>query len=135
MNALFFDKRYDLARVGRYKFNKKLALKNRIAGQVADAAVVSPVTGEILAEEGETIGREAAQAIQNAGVNAVWVRVGEQRVKVVGNNFADASAFLRRPMQGSTSTSTSRRCLRSSPRWRAWTTRRRRRSCTSTIMT
>ena len=94
MNALFFDKRYDLARVGRYKFNKKLALKNRIAGQVADAAVVSPVTGEILAEEGATIDRETAQAIQNAGVNAVWVRVGEQRVKVVGNNFADASAFL-----------------------------------------
>ena len=94
MNALFFDRRYDLARVGRYKFNKKLALKNRIAGQVADAAVVSPVTGEILAEEGATIDRETAQAIQNAGVNAVWVRVGEQRVKVVGNNFADASAFL-----------------------------------------
>ena len=94
MNALFFDKRYDLARVGRYKFNKKLALKNRIAGQVADITVISPVTGEILAEEGATIDRETAQAIQNAGVNAVWVRVGEQRVKVVGNNFADASAFL-----------------------------------------
>jgi len=94
MNALFFDKRYDLARVGRYKFNKKLNLKARLAGQTADETVISPITGEILAEEGQKIDRELALAIQNAGVNAVYVRIGEQRVKIVGNNFADASAFL-----------------------------------------
>ena len=94
LNSLFFDKRYDLARVGRYKFNKKLALRQRIQDRVADENVVSPVTGELLCEAGQTIDKEMAAAIQNAGVNAVWVRTGETRVKVVGNNFASAAGFL-----------------------------------------
>ena len=94
LNGLFFDKRYDLARVGRYKFNKKLALKARIAGRVADEDVISPVTGELLCEAGQKIDHELAEAIQNAGVNAVWVRAGESRTQVVGNNFASAAGFL-----------------------------------------
>ena len=94
LNGLFFDKRYDLARVGRYKFNKKLALKARLAGRVADEDVISPVTGELLCEAGQKIDHEMAEAIQNAGVNAVWVRAGESRTKVVGNNFASAAGFL-----------------------------------------
>ena len=94
LNGLFFDKRYDLARVGRYKFNKKLALKARLAGRVADEDVISPVTGELLCEAGQKIDHEMAEAIQNAGVNAVWVCAGESRTKVVGNNFASAAGFL-----------------------------------------
>ena len=94
LNGLFFDKRYDLARVGRYKFNKKLALKARLAGRVADENGISPVTGELLCEAGQKIDAEMAAAIQNAGVNAVWVRAGETRVKLVGNNFASAAGFL-----------------------------------------
>ena len=94
LNGLFFDKRYDLARVGRYKFNKKLALKARLQGRVADENVISPVTGELLCEEGQKIDLEMAETIQNAGVNAVWVRTGDSRTKVVGNNFASAAGFL-----------------------------------------
>ena len=95
MNGLFFDNhRYDLARVGRYKYNKKLALKARISGQIADEPVICERTGEILAEEGQLIDRETAEAIQNAGVNAVWVRTESGRIKVVGNNFASAAGFL-----------------------------------------
>ena len=94
LNSLFFDNRYDLARVGRYKFNKKLALKARIAGCVADEDVVSPVTGEMFLSAGEVITKELAEQIQNAGVNAVYVKSGEKRTKVVGNNFASAAGFL-----------------------------------------
>ena len=94
MNSLFFDNRYDLARVGRYKFNKKLALKARIVGQVADETVVSELTGEIFVEEGNVIDKATAEAIQQAGINAVWVRTESGRVKVVGNNFASAAGFL-----------------------------------------
>jgi DNA-directed RNA polymerase subunit beta len=99
VNGLFFDpKRYDLAKVGRYKFNKKLALWARIAGGVAAKSVVNPETGEVMVSEGATITREMAEAIQNAGVNSVSLRVetekGPREIKVIGNNFADASAFL-----------------------------------------
>ena len=95
MNSLFFDNhRYDLARVGRYKYNKKLALKARIRGQIADEAVVSETTGEVFVEEGQTIDKETAAAIQNAGINAVWIRTETGRVKVVGNNFASAAGYL-----------------------------------------
>ena len=94
LHALFFDNRYDLARVGRYKFNKKLALKNRIRDQIADETVVSALTGEIFVEEGQPIDKATAEAIQNAGINAVWLRTETGRVKVVGNNFASAAGFL-----------------------------------------
>ncbi|MBR0425258.1 MAG: DNA-directed RNA polymerase subunit beta [Clostridia bacterium] len=95
MNGLFFDNhRYDLARVGRYKYNKKLALKARIRDQIADETIVSELTGEIFAEEGQLIDKATAEAIQNAGINAVWIRTEAGRVKVVGNNFASAAGFL-----------------------------------------
>ncbi len=94
LNSLFFDKRYDLARVGRYKFNKKLALRNRIRGQVAAENIVSPITGEILCEAGRTIDRALSGDIQNAGVNTVLLTVGETTVKAVGNNFVRADGFL-----------------------------------------
>ncbi len=95
INALFFDpKRYDLAHVGRYKYNKKLALALRIFNRVPVEDVVHPYTGEVLAEAGQPISREQAEAIQNAGVNDVVVRVGEQDVRIIGNNFAFIKPFL-----------------------------------------
>jgi len=94
--SLFFDpKRYDLARVGRYKVNKKLALSARINGRVCARDVVDPSTGEILAEAGEKITREKAEMIQNAGVNQVEVLLDDEKVvKIVGNNFVDAKHYL-----------------------------------------
>ena len=95
LHGLFFDNRYDLARVGRYKYNKKLALKARIRDQIADEPVVNEETGEVFVEAGHKIDKATAEAIQNAGINAVWVRIGENdRVKVVGNQFASAAGFL-----------------------------------------
>ena len=94
LNSLFFDKRYDLARVGRYKFNKKLAIRARIRNHVAADTIVHPVTGEILVEAGQTIDRFVAGDIQNAGINEVWLLVGDNRVKVIGNNFVRASDWL-----------------------------------------
>ena len=95
-NSLFFDaKRYDLMRVGRYKFNKKLSLATRIQGQVTDADIADPRTGEVLIRAGETISREKAREIQNAGVNTVDVRLEGGRVhRVVGNHFVDAAQYL-----------------------------------------
>ena len=94
-NSLFFDpKRYDLMRVGRYKFNKKLSLATRIQDQVAAQDVVNPQTGEVMARQGETISREAARAIQNAGINSVDIQVENHVHKVVGNHFVDASLYL-----------------------------------------
>ncbi|MEG1524769.1 MAG: DNA-directed RNA polymerase subunit beta [Clostridia bacterium] len=94
LNSLFFDKRYDLARVGRYKFNKKLSLRNRIRGFVAARPVIHPETGEILCDAGQTIDRQMSGNIQNAGVNEVYLTVGENTVKVVANNFVRADAYL-----------------------------------------
>ena len=94
-DTLFFDpKRYDLARVGRYKFNKKLALFNRIAGRVVAETVIDPNTGEILAEQGEKISREKAIEIENAGVISVRIVVEDDRVvNVIGNHFVDPKSF------------------------------------------
>ncbi len=95
INALFFDpKRYDLAHVGRYKYNKKLALALRIFNRVPVEDVVHPYTGEVLAECGQPISRDQAEAIQNAGINEVMVRVGDQDVRIIGNNFAFIKPFL-----------------------------------------
>ena len=95
LRSLFFDpKRYDLMRVGRYKFNKKLGLSARIANHVAAEDVVSPVSGEVLAEKGSVISREKAVEIQNAGVNVVLLQCESTVHKVLGNNFADARGFL-----------------------------------------
>ena len=95
LHNLFFDpKRYDLMRVGRYKFNKKLGVAARIAGQIPAQDVIDPRTGEVLAAKGEVISREVARAIQNAGVNVVELQCEDHVVRVLGNNFADASGFL-----------------------------------------
>ncbi|MEL7610817.1 MAG: DNA-directed RNA polymerase subunit beta [Bacillota bacterium] len=94
LNSLFFDKRYDLARVGRYKFNKKLSLASRIVNFVAAENVIDPQTGELLVSEGETISRAAAKRIENVGVDAVYVIAEEKRVKVLGNRFVDPKGFL-----------------------------------------
>jgi DNA-directed RNA polymerase subunit beta len=96
INSLFFDpKRYDLARVGRYKYNKKLSIARRIAGQIAQEDVAHPYTGEILVEQGVAISREKALEIQDAGINAVTVRTAEGRAfKVIGNNFVQFEAFM-----------------------------------------
>ena len=94
-NSLFFDpKRYDLMRVGRYKFNKKLSLATRINGHVAAEDVINPQTGEVMFEKGNTFDLATARAIQNAGVNAVWVDVEGNLRKVIGNNFVDAAGYL-----------------------------------------
>ena len=95
LNNLFFDpKRYDLMRVGRYKFNKKLGVAARITGQTVAEDVVDPRSGEILAAKGAVITREQALEIQNAGVNVVHVQCEDHVVRVLGNNFADASGYL-----------------------------------------
>ncbi len=96
INSLFFDpKRYDLARVGRYKFNKKLALSGRIRGRVAAEDIVHPATGEVLCQKAETISREASVAIQDAGLNAVSITVDGYDLKVMGNNFVDFDAYMK----------------------------------------
>ncbi len=95
ITAMFFDpRRYDLAKVGRYKFNKKLALRNRINGQVLAEDVVDVTTGEIIAEKGTTVTRELADAIQNAGVPFVWVQTEERNVKILSNLMVDINAQI-----------------------------------------
>ena len=94
LNALFFDRRYDLARVGRYKFNKKLSLAARIAGQISADDVIDPATGEIIVEAGKRISAEAAERIENTGVRGIFVTAEDKRIKVLGNLFVDARHFL-----------------------------------------
>ncbi|ACL74699.1 DNA-directed RNA polymerase subunit beta [Ruminiclostridium cellulolyticum] len=95
LNSLFFDpKRYDLAKFGRFKFNKKLSVANLITGQVAAENIVSAETGEILVTEGELIEREKAVEVQNSGVNVVHLSVEGKSIKVVGNNTVDIRAFI-----------------------------------------
>ena len=91
INTLFFDpKRYDLAKVGRYKFNKKLSLANRIIGKRAASNIVDPNTGEILVEEGSKIDREMAMFVQDSGINEVLIYVEDNKViKVLGNHFVN----------------------------------------------
>lgn len=96
LNSLFFDpKRYDLAKVGRYKFNKKLALCYRIMDKIASRDVVNPETGEIFVSTGEKISLDVARQIQNSGINQVWIAVdSEKEIKVIGNNFVDIKAHV-----------------------------------------
>ncbi len=97
INSMFFDpRRYDLAKVGRYKFNKKLLLKNRIRGQVLAEDVVSPLTGEVLAEAGTTVSRELADTIQNNAVPYVWIarEEGERSIKVLSNMMVDLKTVV-----------------------------------------
>ena len=95
INAMFFDpRRYDLAKVGRYKFNKKLALKNRISGQVLAEDVVDASTGEIIAEQGTRVNRDLADRIQNAAVPFVWIQGEERNIKVLSNLMVDVTSYV-----------------------------------------
>ncbi len=95
INGMFFDsRRYDLAKVGRYKFNKKLALKNRIAGHVLAEDVVDPNTGEVMFNAGATVSRDDARAIQNAAVPFVWIQTEERNVKVLSNMVVDLAEYV-----------------------------------------
>ena len=95
ITSMFFDpRRYDLAKVGRYKFNKKLMLKNRITGHTLAEDVVSPMTGEVIAEAGAVVDRELADAIQNAAVQYVWIarEESDRNIKVLSNMMVDLKA-------------------------------------------
>ncbi|MEG2956626.1 MAG: DNA-directed RNA polymerase subunit beta, partial [Christensenellaceae bacterium] len=95
IGSLFFDsKRYDLARVGRYKFNKKLAISQRIVHHIVASNIINEDTGELLCAAGEMISFKLAKDIENAGISMVEVLVGEQTVRVHGNSFVDASKHL-----------------------------------------
>ena len=97
ITSMFFEpRRYDLSKVGRYKFNKKLLLKNRITGQVLAEDVASPITGEIIAEKGTEITREIADAIQNGAVSSVWIASddAERNIKVLSNMMVDLKTVV-----------------------------------------
>ena len=97
-NSMFFDpKRYDLAKVGRYKYNKKLGLFNRLVGNAVAEDVIDPNTGEILAEKDQTVDKELARQIENAGVEFVMVKspADDGKVtKVIGNQFVDIDSYI-----------------------------------------
>lgn len=97
LRSMFFDpKRYDLAKVGRYKVNKKLALHNRIKGQILAENVIDPQTGEILAEANQEVSTELADKIQNAAIPFVWIRMDEleRNIKVLSNMAVDISQYV-----------------------------------------
>ena len=95
ITAMFFDpRRYDLAKVGRYKFNKKLALKNRINGQVLAEDVLDPSTGEVIVEAGTTVDRDLADQIQNAAVPALWIQTETRNVKVLSSMMVDIRSWI-----------------------------------------
>ena len=95
ITAMFFDpRRYDLAKVGRYKFNKKLMLRNRIRHHILAEDVVDTLTGEVLAKAGDKVTAEMADAIQNAAVPFVWIQTEERNVKVLSNMMVDITNFV-----------------------------------------
>ena len=95
ITAMFFDpRRYDLAKVGRYKFNKKLMLRNRITGHVLSEDVIDPSTGEVLAEAGTKVTRELADDIQNAAVPFVWIQTEERNEKVLSSMMVDITKWV-----------------------------------------
>ncbi|WP_434307532.1 DNA-directed RNA polymerase subunit beta [Clostridium botulinum] len=95
IESLFFDaKRYDLSRVGRYKFNKKLAIHLRITNQIADQDIVNPQTGEILVQKGEKIDKDKAIEIQSCGINEVYIKIDDKSFKVIGNHFVDIHSLV-----------------------------------------
>ncbi|MDD6191420.1 MAG: DNA-directed RNA polymerase subunit beta [Firmicutes bacterium] len=97
-NSMFFDpKRYDLAKVGRYKYNKKLGLYNRVVGNIVSEDVFDPNTGEILAEAGQKISKDVARQIENSGIKFVMVQSNydeKKSTKVIGNNFVDIDQYI-----------------------------------------
>ena len=95
IHAMFFDpRRYDLAKVGRYKFNKKLAFRNRIRHQILAEDVVDPSTGEVLAEKGTKVTAELADRIQNAAVAAVWIQTEERNEKILSNMMVELTSHV-----------------------------------------
>ena len=95
ITAMFFDpRRYDLAKVGRYKFNKKLMLRNRIRHQILAEDVVDTLTGEVLAQAGDKVTAEMADAIQNAAVPFVWIQTEKRNVKVLSNMMVDITNYV-----------------------------------------
>ncbi|MFN2926045.1 DNA-directed RNA polymerase subunit beta [Lachnospiraceae bacterium YH-ros2228] len=95
INGMFFDpRRYDLAKVGRYKFNKKLALRNRINHKILAEDVIDETTGEVIAEKGTKVDRELADKIQNAAIPFVWIQTEEKNEKVLSNMMVDLTAFV-----------------------------------------
>ena len=95
LDALFFDeRRYDLSRVGRYKYNKKLGISGRLTGRVISQPIVNPRTGEIMADAGETISFEKAGEIENAGVAVAYVQDEDREVKVISNGMVDIGCYV-----------------------------------------
>ena len=96
LDNLFFDPyRYDISRVGRYKYNKKLSLFDRIVGATLSQPVIAPLTGELLAEEGEVVSKEKATEIEQAGVNVVFVKVDDDKeIKVISNGMVDIKPYF-----------------------------------------
>ncbi len=95
LNGLFFDeRRYDLSRVGRYKYNKKLAIGSRLSGKVIARDIINEMTGEVLASAGEAITREKAYEIERAGVSVAYISVGEEEIKVISNAMVDIRDFI-----------------------------------------
>ena len=94
-NGLFFDdRRYDLARVGRYKYNKKLSLATRITNRVSYDDIINQETGELFVGKDEVISKEVAEEIQNSGINVVDVKVEDKKVRIIGNGTVDIRAFV-----------------------------------------
>ena len=94
-NGLFFDeKRYDLAKVGRFKFNQKLSLASRISGKVAFEDIIDPSTGEVLVEKDGTISKEIAEEIQNTGLNIVDIKLNDKKVRIIGNGTVNIHNFV-----------------------------------------
>ena len=94
-DGLFFDsRRYDLSKVGRYKYNKKLGLASRIVNHISFDTIINPETGEVLVEKDEMISREKAKEIQDAGINVVYVNIEGKKAKVIGNGTVDIRAYI-----------------------------------------
>ncbi len=95
LDSLFFDeRRYDMSRVGRYKYNKKLGISNRLTGNTLSQPIVNPTTGEIMADIGENISFEKAMEIENAGVTVAYVKVEDKEIKIISNGMVDINCYV-----------------------------------------
>ena len=95
VDALFFDeRRYDMSRVGRYKYNKKLGISNRLIGNTLAQPIINPTTGEIMADAGEVLAYDKAMEIENAGVTVAYVKVEDKEIKIISNGMVDISGYV-----------------------------------------
>ena len=95
LDSLFFDeRRYDMSRVGRYKYNKKLGISKRLTGNTLSQPIVNPTTGEIMADIGENISFEKAMEIENAGVTVAYVKVEDKEIKIISNGMVDINCYV-----------------------------------------